>query len=293
MRFVTSSDGVRIAVHHLGGTGQPLLMVHATGLCGQVLEPMARRLGERFTCLALDQRGHGCSGRPPDGNYSWAGFALDVLAVVDGLELEGPPALGHSCGGAALVLAELARPGALGALWCYEPVITPADDPRLGQQGRVLAAGARRRREVFGSRRDAQERWAAKMPFSSFAPEALDAYVDDGLEDLPDGRVRLRCRPQDEAQIYEQGGSHGAWDRLGDLRCPVTVACGELSTALGPAHAGELAARLPHGREEMLTGLGHFGPVEDPARVAEAVGRDLGGEPGGKGAAELGSAGRH
>jgi len=285
MATVTTGDGVRIAAHHLGGTGEPLLMVHATGLCGQVFEPMARRLGKRFRCVALDQRGHGRSGRPPDGDWAWAGFALDVLGVVDGLGLERPLAMGHSCGGAALVLAELVRPGTFGALWCYEPVILRADDPRASDQGRAMAAGARRRREVFDSRRQAQERYAVRAPFSSFAQEALAAYVDCGLEELPDGRVRLRCRPEDEALIYEaqtrEPRAWGTWDRLGEVACPVTVACGELSTTFGPDHARGLAARLPRGRDETLTGLGHFGPLEDPARVALAVGHDLGGDLGG------------
>lgn len=284
---VTTDDGVRIAVHHLGGSGPPLLMVHATGLCGQVFEPVARLLGERFGCVASDQRGHGQSGRPAGGDYSWSGFALDVLAVVDGLKLEGPKlegtvlerpvALGHSSGATALVLAELARPGTFGGLWCYEPALFGVhDNARLADQARGLAAGARRRREVFGSRRDARERWAAKAPFSSFAPAALDAYVDGGLEDLPDGRVRLRCRPEDEARIYEAGAGHDAWDRLGQVTCPTTVAWGELSTTFGPEQAQAVASRLPHGGVEAMAGLGHFGPLEDPALVAEALARDLG-----------------
>ncbi len=298
MPRVTTSDGVEIAVHDLGGTElggagllstapdrPPLVMVHATGLCGQVFEPLAEALAGRFRCLAIDQRGHGRSGRDPGGQYWWPGLALDVLAAVDGMGLQRPVAMGHSCGATALVLAEQQRPGAFGALWCYEPVIFRPGDPDLIPQARALATAARRRREVFASRREALETYAAKAPLSFLAPEALAAYVEGGLEDLPDGRVRLRCRPEDEAVIYERAGSGSqpAWDRLAQVACPVTVACGELSGAFGPAHCQALAGLLPHGRSEVLAGLGHFGPLQDPVTVARAVGSDLGRAVGGEG----------
>ena len=51
---VTTPDGVGIAYYDLGGDGTPLLLVHATGLCGPVLAPMAEELRSCFRCIALD-----------------------------------------------------------------------------------------------------------------------------------------------------------------------------------------------------------------------------------------------
>jgi pimeloyl-ACP methyl ester carboxylesterase len=56
---------------------------------------------------------------------------------------------------------------------------------------------------------------------------------------------------------------------------PGDGAYGERTTAMGAAVCGPVAGRLPAGRLEMLPGLTHFGPLEDPGAVAEAVARAL------------------
>ena len=109
------------------------------------------------------------------------------------------------------------------------------------------------------------------------APEVLRAYVDFGFADEPDGTVRIRCRPEVEAAIYRMGSAHDAFAQFADVRCPVTVTCGEHTDAFTPRLVELQAAALPHGRVEVLPGLGHFGPLEDPAAVAEAVRRAFAG----------------
>ena len=102
--------------------------------------------------------------------------------------LDRPCGFGHSCGGAALLLAEEARPGTFAGLYCFEPVIYPGDDPLAPTfEGNPLAAGALRRREAFGSRREAIANFAGKAPFDRLDPDALAAYVDNGFAPV-DGR---------------------------------------------------------------------------------------------------------
>src|ERR1700758_5097410 len=102
-------------------------MAHATGSPGLVWQPMAIALGDGFHCYSFDERGHGDSTRPPGHPYDWTGFADDALAVLDGFGLERPFGVGHSAGGAALLLAEAARPGTFRALFVWEPVVMPFD----------------------------------------------------------------------------------------------------------------------------------------------------------------------
>ena len=143
LRCVTA-DGLAIALTDFGGAGPDLLLVHATGFCAAVLEPLAQGLTGAFRCWGLDLRGHGHSDRPADGNFAWSGFALDVLAAIDHLGLRQPFAVGHSCGGASVLLAEEARPGTFGGLYCFEPVVFPIDDPGGGApMDNPLALGAR------------------------------------------------------------------------------------------------------------------------------------------------------
>ena len=184
----TTADGIGIAYYDLGGSGPLLLLAHATGFCGAVLAPMAGHLTDRFRCIGFDMRGHGASDRPPGDDFDWHGFAADILGVVDHLGLERPSGFGHSCGGAALLLAEEARPGTFGGLYCFEPIVFPSDTPLSPTvDGNPLAAGALRRRESFGSREEALANFSCKAPFDQLHPEALAAYVDNGFEPVRTG----------------------------------------------------------------------------------------------------------
>lgn len=263
-------DGVRIATYDLGGHGPPLLLAHATGFHGRVFGPLAAELGDRFHCWTFDERGHGDSPAPPDGSFAWDGFAADALAVVDAVGLQRPFAFGHSCGGAALLLAEQARPGTFAGLFLYEPVLFPPLPERSPGTGSPLAAGARRRRDLFASRAEAFANYASKPPFSRLDPAALRAYVDHGFADADDG-VRLKCRPEHEARTYDAASTHTAFAHMAEVTCPVTIACGEHADTFDAAMIEQQAAPLPNGRTLVLPGLSHFGPMENPAQVARAV----------------------
>jgi pimeloyl-ACP methyl ester carboxylesterase len=188
-----------------------------------------------------------------------------------------PSGFGHSCGGAALLLAEQARPGTFGSLFCFEPVVLPAAARAAIAADNPLSAGARRRREVFPSASEALANFSSKPPFAGLDPEVLALYVEAGFEPLPpeeggDGRaVRLRCRREDEAVVYAHGVDHDAFDHLPEVECPVALCCGQDTDAFGPRQLEADAARLPRATVEVMPGLGHFGPLEDPARVAGSV----------------------
>lgn len=268
---MVSSDGVELAVHDLGGKGPPLILTHATGFHGRVWGPLSALLSSRFHCWSFDFRGHGDSTRPRSTDFEWPSFGHDVLDVVTALGLERPFGLGHSQGATALLLAEQMRPGTFQALYLYEPVAFSSDDLAPSADDHPLVRGALRRHDRFPSTASALEHLAERPPLSDFDPEALRAYVDHGLSPLPGGEVVLKCRPADEAQIYRQGLSSLAFDRLDEVKCPVIVARGSRSDALGATLAARQVARLSSGRLQVLEGLGHFGPLEDPRQVAAAV----------------------
>jgi pimeloyl-ACP methyl ester carboxylesterase len=273
---------VDVALYDFGGTGDDLLLVHATGFCAGVLLPLARRLGDRFHTWALDLRGHGRSGRPADGDFAWSGFAADVLTAVDDFGLERPAAFGHSCGGAALLLAEQARPGTFRALYLFEPVVVPDGPPHLLLDQNPMSAGARRRRPTFPDAGDAFVNFSSKPPFDALDPDVLLRYVEDGFETVPgsaggDGReIRLRCDRDDEAEVYRRGFGNGAFEHLHEVHCPVRLAYGTRTDAFGGPLMAADAALIPDATVEAFDDLGHFGPLERPDEVAPAVGRFLG-----------------
>ncbi|MDQ3573592.1 MAG: alpha/beta hydrolase [Actinomycetota bacterium] len=266
-----SGDGVAVAAYDLGGDGPDLLLAHATGFHGHAWLPVVERLRSRFRCVAFDERGHGDSGTGVDESFNWHRMADDALAVVDALGLCRPFGVGHSCGGALLLLAEEARPGAFASLYCFEPIMAPVQDPPPAGVENPMPARARRRREVFPSRDAAHLHFSQKEGLRALAPEALRAYVEHGFDDLEDGTVRLKCRAEHEALVYENGLSHHAFRHLDRVRCPVTLACGERTHTVRPALLERHAARLGDVRVDTLPGLDHLGPMEDPQAVADSI----------------------
>lgn len=281
MKRVRAGGDPDLAVHHFGGgdgegSGTDLLFVHATGLHGRVWEPLVSQLSPdlKSRAWAMDVRGHGDSAPVPEGGLPWEELAADVLAVVEELGLRQPFAVGHSSGASLLLLAEEQRPGTFAGLYCIEPIGTASEEPPPPNRLHPLAEGARRRRPTFPSRQAAYDSYSAKPPFSDVVPEALWAYVEHGFADVPedeDGGVRLKCRPEAEAAMYANGLSHHAYRDLGRVRCPVTLAGGDRSRAVTPEVLALWAARLSQSRVEVLAGVGHFAPLEDPGAVARAV----------------------
>ncbi|HEX6423034.1 MAG TPA: alpha/beta hydrolase [Acidimicrobiales bacterium] len=270
VRHVSSTDGVTLALHDLGGEGPPVLLCHPTGFLAMTWAPLAAELAGAAHCWALDFRGHGDSDAPASGDYDWARMAEDVLAVADELGLRGARGAGHSMGGAALVMAEQRRPGTFSRLWLYEPIIVPAGAGG-GRRPNPMADAARRRRPWFPDRASAFDNFSAKPPLDTLAPEALQAYVDFGLRDVSgDGAVELKCRPEVEALVFDGGMEQPTFDHLGEVRCRVAVVAS--GDGGGPAlFAPAIVEQLPDAVLERHPELTHFGPMEDPAGMAAAA----------------------
>lgn len=267
---ISSTDGVTLALHDLGGTGAPLLIAHATGFCGRTYEPLAGELATSFHVWALDFRGHGDSTGPANGDFSWAGMGADALAAIDTLGERPIVAMGHSLGGAALMLAEVARPGSLRCAYLYEPIIFPAGDQFAGVDN-PMAIAARRRRRTFPSKAAALARYAGHTPLGVLRADALAAYVEHGFADQPDGTATLKCTPEDEAATFEAEGKLTI-DEVRDVAVPATVAAGQPSDRPDPASFGPLiVSAMPSARLLEYSHLGHFGPLQDPVSVGADI----------------------
>jgi pimeloyl-ACP methyl ester carboxylesterase len=265
---VASTDDVTLELHHFGGEGPPMLVVHATGFCAAPYRHLLPVLGVAFELWALDVRSHGDATDAADGEVSWQGTSRDVLAAVDAIG-GGPVAgFGHSMGGASLLGAELQRPGTLTALYAYEPIVFPHE--WLQHPGpNPLATAARRRRPGFASRSEALHRYASRPPLGRFRADVLHDYVDGGFRELPDGTVTLSCAPEQEARTFDAPDKITI-EELGAVAVPVRVARGARELAAPPAQvAGLAAAALAHGELVTFDHLSHFGPFEDPDTVAE------------------------
>lgn len=68
--------------------GAPVVLLHGLFFSRRLYERLARRLPDH-RLLLLDLRGHGRSSRPQDPEvYRWQGFATDVAALLDHLDID-------------------------------------------------------------------------------------------------------------------------------------------------------------------------------------------------------------
>lgn len=273
--IVNAPDGTPLAVHNLGGTGQPALFVAGASLVASMFGALAHLLADTLACLGADLRGHGRSGFPPVEALDWHDFGRDLLAVVDGLDLERPVGIGHSAGGAALVLAELARPGTFSHLYLYEPALPTLEQRRILHTKHPLVEAALHRKSSFGSRAEAARRLRTKPPYATMTGEVFDAFLTNGFAEQPDGSVRLACPGEREALVYRATSGNDAFERLGSISCPVTIAGGTATVGILRAMIDAAAAVVPGCRLEWLDGLDHYGPFTRPSVVAASVIRAL------------------
>jgi pimeloyl-ACP methyl ester carboxylesterase len=221
--------------------------------------------------LAADNRGAGESEEPANADYSLEAMARDTIALFTALGLRAVDAVGHSAGGTQLALVAAQRPDLIRRLVLLDPVLAFLDGGEPSPGNSAMAEGARRRRPEFESREAMRASYSSRPPFSLWQPPYLDAYLTWGTETLPDGRARLRCRPETEARMFEGVPRPGAAaDLFARVHCPILLLTPGLEVGrVGPVeHVTDHAPRVRH---RVVAGHGHFFPYETPDQTIAAI----------------------
>ena len=249
-----------------------LLFSHANGFHGRCFDPVIEDLVTDYNCTSFDYRGHGDSSFPEDLQVHWSQYGQDAISVAKTLNTK-IIAIGHSMGGAALVMAALQMPELFRALIIYEPIIFPVEVQKSASTRNgpsPLVEGARRRRKTFASREEAFANYASKPPMNVFDPRALNAYVDHGFRDSNDS-ITLKCSPEHEARNFEMGADHDTSSQLKNLQVPTWVVSGAQQPAQPSGLAAQIANQIPNAKFIEWSDLGHFGPMQQPSRLAKLI----------------------
>ncbi len=282
MFHVTSDDGVSVAIHELAGTPDlpPLLLSHATGFHAHCYVPIARALGHRFRCLALDFHGHGETAPVPDWTVDWSHFGDDAAAAAEAIAPDGGlVGFGHSMGASALLMAAHRNPRLFSRLVLFEPIAHPPGGSMSEDEMRQIpiVAGALRRRSRFPSFEHAYQNYKSKPPMSLMDDEVLHHYVDYGFHAIVDEHdqpaIELRCTPEIEAGIFMGGRDNGVWQLLGEITTPVVVVGGHVEEMQPSSGTEAIAEELPNGEYVLLDHQTHFGPFSHPDEVAALIDR--------------------
>jgi pimeloyl-ACP methyl ester carboxylesterase len=242
-----------------------VLLLH--GLMGRASHwaSTARWLSERHRAVALDQRGHGRSDKPPRASFTREAYVEDAEAALEQLGLGPAVLVGHAMG--ALTAWQLAakRPDLVsGVIIC---------------DMRASALGSASQREwadwfkawpvPFATLADVRKWFGEDDPWVERPNPARGEFYAEVMAESPDGwrpvfehEQMLKSR---ETWVYD---AH--WEELAQVRCPALVVRG-LDGELGRAEAQEMVRVLPRGEYAEVADAGHLVHYDQPEAWRAAI----------------------
>jgi pimeloyl-ACP methyl ester carboxylesterase len=267
MPKVTLGNGVRIHYQQVG-EGPDLVMVH--GLTGNLAVWHLRivsELSERFRILTYDLRGHGLSDAPPTG-YSPDAMAGDLLELLDALEIEQPLIAGHSYGADIALYHALNHPERVREVIAIEAALPALEESRR-HEGWVGWSYWAKALEEAGHPVPEDKRSDLRYMIRATIDLPKQWGPLKGLPRNPKPLLRLvdeTTLPQD----YRQVGTL-TLDRVPSIQTPVVLIYTEQSAFIDTFEF--LSEHLPNAHPVLMprTEWGHFGPMEQPERVAAEI----------------------
>ena len=134
-----------------------------------------------------------------------------------------------------------------------------------------LARGARRRKAVFESKKEAFKRFVVgRGIFKTWSKDFIEAYLECGLLEKDEETAVLQCDPELEAQIFESIPAD-VWTYAKRVTCPVLALRGEMSETFRAGPAEQLKSVVSDYELITIEGTGHFLPMERPEACARAI----------------------
>lgn len=255
----TRSAGTIVAVHGLSGTADDY-------------HRLAPRLAQSHRVIAPDLPGFGRSPWDPEERYAFTDLVEALAEFIRSLAIEKPVVyLGHSIAGRMGILLADRHPDMV------ERLILVDSGPGAGPGSPKVRERVRTWPES-GDRQSLMERYRTLYGFEDDAQ--YERRMAEYLEDLGEGRARIRRDPQVKHHIFPlpmaEGGPDlwGAWRRL---PLPTLIVRGGTSQMLTPELVTKMETERPATTAVELPDIGHNIPSQAPEPLAEAVLRFLAG----------------
>ena len=264
---VTLANGLTIHYYEWPGPKPHLVLLHPSSGYGRMWEATASALGPRCHVWALDQRGHGDSGRP-DGDYSAEEYAEDLLLFFQAVGIDKAIVAGQSLGGRVGQVFAAVHPERILGLGLVGGPHTSNFFPTRAETIKVLGS--------------ANRMLESQTEFPSL--DAAHAYLKTARP--RDGESALRHRLEHNF-VTTAGGLVVKYDKVrvalglahmaDDMRkyaaraaCPVVILRGTVSSELTPAQAKEIAGCWKNAVVVDVEG-DYALQMENPAGLARAL----------------------
>ncbi len=264
---VTLPNSLKIHYYEWPGPGPNLILLHPSSGYGRMWEWTVDALGARFHVYALDQRGHGDSGRP-DGDYSAEEYAHDLHLFFLKVGVDRAIVAGQSLGGRVGQVYAATHPDQIQALALVGGPHPSNFFPTREVTISVLGAAQR----MLASTTEFPSREAALEYLRSLRPRDQAPWLRHRLEHntVPSGRgVAVKY---DNVRVAV-GLAHMADDLrkyAAKTTCPVAIIRGSHSSELTAEQAKEIAACWKNAIVIDVEG-DYALQMENPAGLAKAL----------------------
>jgi pimeloyl-ACP methyl ester carboxylesterase len=282
-RRLRSHDGTRLT-YYAGGASEGVTLVFCGGLGGgiQVWQPLMERFAERFRLLAWDYRGLYASGPARRRAYGIEHHARDLLHLLQHEGVTAPVLLGWSMGVQVMLEAHRADPALARGLVAihgipghpFQTAFGSNVVERIFPPVALLLRGAGRRFAPTAPRLARSGLVAGSFVWAVQRLGWMAPEIDvERFQDMAAEWLGLDLGIY--AEIFRRMGGHDASDLLAAIRAPALIIAGGRDRFTPSEAARRMAAAMPAARLELLPGATHFGLMEYPDEIADAVERHL------------------
>ncbi|GAA3894083.1 hypothetical protein GCM10022381_39670 [Leifsonia kafniensis] len=237
--------------------------------------PVVARQLDGIRVVAPDLRGRGRSNSLP-GPWGLRRLADDVAAMMDALEIERAPLLGHSMGAFVAVCLAHQHPDRVESVVMVDGGL-PIERPAGVEPEAMLGPAAERLSRTFASRAGYQEFWRAHPAFTDAWTIDVAEYVDYDLEgEEPLLRASTRFEAMAE-NVRELDGSGGYAEALTGLTLPIDFVraprglLNEPIALYGQAVVSEYASRMPNLTVHQVDNVNHYTIIMSERGAAEVA----------------------
>jgi len=239
MPFATAADGARLYFETVG-TGEPLVLVNGQGNDHRGWKHVRNDFAEQYQVIVYDHRGTGASDKPEAPPYSTRGFAFDVIAILDHLQLQRAHVYGVSMGGRICQWLAIDHPLRIGAL--IMGCTTPGN-----------AHGIRRGAHVDALMKNGDPAQLLELLVSAQWAKLNQEF----LVELAASSIRYPVPPYAKKLHYRASEMHDAWDLLPAIKAPTLLLHGSEDQVNLPANSQLLLERIPGARLQVIEDARH------------------------------------
>lgn len=236
------------------GDGTPLVMVHGLGGTSNTFFPQAALFTRWFKLIRPDLEGSGRS--PLKGKLSIEGFTDDIIAVMDSVGANEAHLVGHSMG--TIICQHIAAKHAkrVKSLALLGPLAEPPEPARTAIRARAETAredGITGIADTLVNAGTSAETKAHRPAAAAFVREVLMRQSAEGYAATCDALAAAKAADASK------------------ITCPTLLITGDEDATSPPPAVQRLAQSIKGSKMVVLSGCGHWTPIEKPAEVNAAL----------------------